>query len=56
MTTYVVGAGIGGLSFAISFVQSRGAAAAKDIVVLERNGDESFHKAGSFVSSLSLRG
>jgi 2-polyprenyl-6-methoxyphenol hydroxylase-like FAD-dependent oxidoreductase len=55
MTTYVVGAGIGGLSFAISFVQSRGAAAAKDIVVLERNGDESFHKAGSFVSSLSLR-
>ena len=51
----MVGAGIGGLSFAISFLQTRGgsASAATGLVILERLPDASFHRCKS-TSNLSL--
>ena len=56
---YVIGAGIGGLSFAISFAQQqrtvRPPGSPIGLAVLEQEADESFHCSEKFVQSLSIR-
>ena len=52
---YVVGGGIGGLSFAISFALNHTAEELARLVVLEREPDASFYETKRFTHSLSLR-